>query len=618
LKGQENLYPDQTNYDAYWDSSVSAVLFLDSNGHLLFSNQIPSTTRFFSIKFDDPISPNFDATNVAAVSVVNKAYELSQVIRQIAIITHVKDVIIVAHSLGGLVSRAYLENLASASNCYSLGNNEPDYNNGLCAPGKADAGFRDDVADLITLDATHSGAPIAELFLTPLGLAAPCWVPPTLNKNELLLQSQGGPGLVEALNYTIGFTIAGATPTDLTVPIQAIQSWYTDDPDPWTNYLVLGNGVLTGESDEIVSSQSQSIKLSVPAEHANAALSDLPNTFSIRDPTINSTGACYAPLLDVLHLADCVGAQPQTQFLLYTTVLPYTNGTLTSIAVNATLDGQPYSGQLSYSLAGPTPKSGTADETFFDVTPGEYTVQVNGGPTSNVTVTPSPTQSFGWNSSTKTNVWALTFTINFASAAIPPPVVITQPASQITTNGATFNGTVNPAGYPAGVWFERSTSSSFSPLQIVGQQTLAAGNTPVPVIFNQLGLASQSKYYYRIVANNGGVNQNGATVSFVTLAALASPTLLAPSNGSTGVTTTPTFSWSAVYGASYRIFVATSPSALPTSPGSTTCGCLLGASSTGTTYTPAAGTLSGGVTYYWEVSATVGGPLPLQAQTIFL
>jgi len=94
---------------------------------------------------------------------------------------------------------------------------------------------------------------------------------------------------------------------------------------------------------------------------------------------------------------------------------------------------------------------------------------------------------------------------------------------------------------------------------------------------------------------------------------LPPPTLLYPPNTSGSVSLTPTFSWSAVTGASsgYRIMVATDPSFLPsdpTSPNFVGCsypssGCPINDTPTGTSDTAAAGALQAGVTYYWEVHA---------------
>jgi len=76
-------------------------------------------------------------------------------------------------------------------------------------------------------------------------------------------------------------------------------------------------------------------------------------------------------------------------------------------------------------------------------------------------------------------------------------------------------------------------------------------------------------------------SSNGAAVwsdifSFTTNGAtLAAPALSAPANRATGVSLTPTFSWTTVAGnAGYLIFIATTQGVLPTNPAVETCsGC---------------------------------------------
>jgi hypothetical protein len=95
---------------------------------------------------------------------------------------------------------------------------------------------------------------------------------------------------------------------------------------------------------------------------------------------------------------------------------------------------------------------------------------------------------------------------------------------------------------------------------------------------------------------------------------LAAPMLLTPSDGLTGLSITPTFSWSSVSGATsgYRIVVSTVQSELPTDPGYAGSPAPLHgftAPSASTSYTPTT-TLSPVTKYYWEVhggSPGVGG-----------
>jgi hypothetical protein len=85
---------------------------------------------------------------------------------------------------------------------------------------------------------------------------------------------------------------------------------------------------------------------------------------------------------------------------------------------------------------------------------------------------------------------------------------------------------------------------------------------------------------------------------------LPAPTLLAPTNGLTGVALSPAFSWSAVTGNNgYRIMIATIPTnVLPTNPATTSCStCTMVETSTTNSYTPSSALAAG--TYYWQVQA---------------
>ncbi len=84
---------------------------------------------------------------------------------------------------------------------------------------------------------------------------------------------------------------------------------------------------------------------------------------------------------------------------------------------------------------------------------------------------------------------------------------------------------------------------------------------------------------------------------------LPAPNLSNPANGATGVSTTPTYSWSAVSGvtAGYYLAVATSSATLPTDPtASTGPGCVIFEVANNTSDTPST-VLNGGTTYYWRV-----------------
>ena len=93
---------------------------------------------------------------------------------------------------------------------------------------------------------------------------------------------------------------------------------------------------------------------------------------------------------------------------------------------------------------------------------------------------------------------------------------------------------------------------------------------------------------------------------------LPAPSLFSPSNGATGVSTTPFFDWSSVSGANrYWLTVATSSSALPTDPDAISCpGCVISCTTTSSSHTAGSSctfgrteVLSAGTTYHWRVQA---------------
>ena len=135
-------------------------------------------------------------------------------------------------------------------------------------------------------------------------------------------------------------------------------------------------------------------------------------------------------------------------------------------------------------------------------------------------------------------------------------------------------------------------------------QTLQMDTTGAPAgtyyLYAKISGENGTRYLYApgqitlIPPNTGG----GTTL-------LPAPNLLSPVNGSGGQSTTPTFSWSPISGASsYRIMVATSLAALPSDPTVPTCSeCVLDNTTTLTSYPLDSVILNPGTTYYWQVHA---------------
>src|ERR1019366_1636236 len=97
-----------------------------------------------------------------------KGYELAQIIGRIKAVTGAPRVVVVGHSMGGLVARSYIEGLASPT-----------------ATVQAAIPYLQDIAALITLDTPHGGASIATLDGYETWFNA-CSNNPSINKSEMI------------------------------------------------------------------------------------------------------------------------------------------------------------------------------------------------------------------------------------------------------------------------------------------------------------------------------------------------------------------------------------------------------------------------------------------------
>jgi uncharacterized repeat protein (TIGR01451 family) len=610
---QPGLYPTSADQNVYFDGQ-SVKTWPDGAD---FLSTVSSSARFFSINFFDEISfggnGNFsyiNPTQVAQVSIANKADELAHVIGAITALTHVKDVIVVAHSMGGLVARAYAAGWAIPYQSAAC-TDQDQYGcvDEMLKSNSSPTYYEGDIARLITLDTPHSGAILANWAgwvsslgtWTPIGLEGSCITADTLNRREL----QEGSLLIGSLTDD-----AATPPSGLT--IAAIVS-YTNSSD----------GEVRAGTDGVVSAAEQSIQQVAPSVPVTQYY-DLQNAF---DTVPASCPLSAAPTLYPLHMLGCLGAQTSTEGLLSHQILQSLTGQPTSINVVATLNGNPWPPgssplPVAYTLQGytaqgpnPAPLSGSVIPwTFYDqpgssIPPAYYVLTyISGGPAATVTVSPYG-QNLGVDPATGTDNWAITFTLNFVSSAASPPVVTTGVASNVGANSATLTGTVNPNGSPTTAWFEWGTDSSLTIPNTTQVQTAGLGTAPVNLNSNLVGLLPNTPYYYRIAAGSaaGGSFVRGSILSFYTGAGslLPAPTLLLPANNSTAVPP-PTFTWTAVANAtSYRLLVATNAGALPTDPTSSSCGtgCVLDVTPTGTSYTAPAGVISPGTAYYWQVHA---------------
>ena len=142
------------------------------------------------------------------------------------------------------------------------------------------------------------------------------------------------------------------------------------------------------------------------------------------------------------------------------------------------------------------------------------------------------------------------------------------------------------------------------------------------------GLSNGNTYFWRVRSvSSGGTSAYSSCRSFSISSfstggptLLPAPTLSAPANGASNVSTTPTFSWSSVSGATkYWIAVATSSSTLPTDPNASSCpSCVISCNVSTTNHTAPScslgfsATLSANTTYFWRVQGYNPNVTPIQ------
>jgi hypothetical protein len=114
------------------------------------------------------------------------------------------------------------------------------------------------------------------------------------------------------------------------------------------------------------------------------------------------------------------------------------------------------------------------------------------------------------------------FTTNF------PPAAAISPVTNVTDESADLNGLVNPKGFPTTYRFEWGPTPAYGNSVPVPSASAGSGEGDVPVSGHIAGLAPNSRYHWRLVAES--LNGSSATedASFVTLGAPIVETTGAP------------------------------------------------------------------------------------------
>jgi len=134
-----------------------------------------------------------------------------------------------------------------------------------------------------------------------------------------------------------------------------------------------------------------------------------------------------------------------------------------------------------------------------------------------------------------------------------PPAVATDPATGVTSTGATFNGIINANGVSSAVTFEYGLTTSYG-TTVNADQSPVTGTADTPVSKSIIGLATGTTYHYRVIGVNTGGTTNGFDKSFTTIPGIPINVVIS-SDGSE-----VTVSWNSVTGAtSYKVYSSTDP-----------------------------------------------------------
>jgi hypothetical protein len=94
-----------------------------------------------------------------------------------------------------------------------------------------------------------------------------------------------------------------------------------------------------------------------------------------------------------------------------------------------------------------------------------------------------------------------------------PPVVITNPATNVVSSSATLNGSLDPHGLTTSVHFQYGTTTSYGHTTASQSKT---GNTYQSVSANIAGLSASTTFHFRIVATNSAGTSYGSDRTFTT------------------------------------------------------------------------------------------------------
>lgn len=414
LNNNPTQYRSTLVYGAYYDGSQ--VNFFDFyTGQPVNKTSISKDVRFFTIIFHDQrqsdFNMSFDPVNVSNIAIPVKGTELAKVVAAIQDVTYTKDLTIIAHSMGGLVSRSYLEGLAGP-----ITQINPDLTY-IYSPSSTP--YRNNIGNLITVDSPHGGQAVT-VTETLASIFTTCSIN-SFNRKEM--NPNDAISVIQPLNYFPNTFIGTAKAQSISqaIEIRSIKSYNT-----------VAFGFADPNTDGVVNSNSQDIRLSLQNQILlNPQFVSIDNNFGNFESSLST---CYASGQYILHFIDCVGAQSQTLSLI-SSAITSNNQTVPLGVSSVVLSTNPITGG----------QNGQAIINLNDVAPpngATVTLAITGLSNQSVTIAPN-TNSVNFNFSTST-------------VAIPQNITFT---ATYGWNSASTILTINPL---APIAFLSSSSLSFN------------------------------------------------------------------------------------------------------------------------------------------------------------
>ena len=570
-KSMSQQYPNTTIYSAVASQATSgSVNFYDANGNTLLTP--PANSRFFAISFHDPIFPSNSPSTiyppwVMSTTVGEKGDELGAVIAAVKQLTGIPKVALVGHSLGGLASRSYLENIGA--NWSHL------------------VGGDSDVISLTTIDTPHIGSPLPLIAEAASAILPACFTSPTEDLNELKPTSD----TLNKLNYLT----TGAKDISSTVMIDSVinvkNTSLQDGQDWW--YDAVSEGCNSGPNDGVVCELSQ-MMIDLHAA-TNYKYANYPRVVS-PPPIFQRVDDC--PSTNLLHQFGCLEDGTTASDVNFQVSSDVTANLLSNV-----IDVEP---------------NGT-DSQAVPVELGQtqtFTATLNGQPVEvNWMLREDPASLLIDGNGNFLSSTAGTVHVVATDAATGKLYGVSTVAVAQAGQNPLLSISIQNAGGSSGILTSSpillnclvSCSANFPAGTVV---TLIASPNPGSVVSNWSGCQQSSGNSCTVTI----ISDRAVSLSYSTpqLTELPAPSLGGVHVFGSGSTLAASFSWSQVaHNSGYRLLVATQQGMLPTNLNSGSCPSCLVDQILGTnvaSFQTMQGFLKDGMAYSWEVHARAAQP----------